>query len=180
MNFFSLTDKSLQAKYIWAGCVTFYLLYVCVWVCTRVCVCVHIYKYIFFLSDHSPTRHYCEAVGAVSTNVPELIPRTRFQTRLKNKQESPKNLTQKQTKPDKPHTELRSRLFLLLRTKGYFHILKLPYGTKDTKTSPISSIWVIFFLMSKLAKALPSPCRCRAVSWLNTALIATILCWWGV
>lgn len=135
----------------------------CVYECARACVYVYISKNIYFFhqTTHSPapTRRYCEAIGTVSTNIPELIPRTYFQMRSnKTKQEHPRNLILKQTKPEKPHTEQRLRLLLLLWTKGCFHILKLPYGTKDTKTSPIPSILVIFFLISTKYQKPTPPC----------------------
>lgn len=54
--------------------------YVCMSVHAR--VCLHIYEYIFFPSEHSPdpTIHYCEAIDTVPVNVAELIPRIGFQT----------------------------------------------------------------------------------------------------
>lgn len=91
---------------------------VCVCMSVHARVCLHIYEYIFFPSEHSPdpTIYYCEAIDTVPINVPELIPRIGFQTCSKKKQKQtrkPKKSHQTKT-PEKPHTELRSRLLLLL------------------------------------------------------------------
>lgn len=82
--------------------------YVCMSVHAR--VCLHIYEYIFFPSEHSPdpTIHYCEAIDTVPVNVAELIPRIGFQTcskKTKNKQENPRNLTKQKQKHLKNHTQ---------------------------------------------------------------------------
>lgn len=83
---------------------------VCVCMSVHARVCLHIYEYIFFPSEHSPdpTIYYCEAIDTVPINVPELIPRIVFQTcskKNKNKQENPRNRTKQKQKHLKNHTQ---------------------------------------------------------------------------
>lgn len=125
----------------------------------RVCVCVHIYKYIFF--HQTVLQIPPDIIVKQKSQYPMFLnsflqPVSKCIQKANKKKPSFLNFTQKQTKPDKPHKQLRSRPLLLLWTKGYFHVLKLPYGTKDTKTSPVPSIWITsFFISTKYQN--PSP-----------------------
>lgn len=109
MNFFFFNRQITPSK-IHLSRVRYVLpsVYVCMSVHAR--VCLHIYEYIFFPSEHSPdpTIHYCEAIDTVPVNVAELILRIGFQTcskKTKNKQENPRNLTKQKQKHLKNHTQ---------------------------------------------------------------------------
>lgn len=105
--FFSLIDKSLQAKSIWAGCIAFYLLYVCVSVHVR--VCIRIYEYIFFSSGHSPAPTVLLWSNRHSTlKCSWTRSQNLFSNMFKKQIRKPKKPRKmKQTKSEKPHSELR-------------------------------------------------------------------------
>lgn len=104
-NFFSVMDKSLQTKihlsrvhYVWPS------VCVCMSVHARVCMCTYLKVYIFSISPLSSSHKTVKQYAQYPQKFLNSFLKPVSKSVQRNKQETPRNHTQKQTKPDQSHT----------------------------------------------------------------------------
>lgn len=183
--FFFFFDRQITPNKIHLSRVHYVLLSVCM--CECACVCVYVYISInIYFSIRPFSRSHQTLLWSKSHSTHPMFLNSFLEPVSKRLQKANK-------KTQFSEISLRNKPNLINHTKNWDQDCYISCKPKDTfiflschmvlkilRHPPYHQFELIPFSSPQNIKTLPSPCQCRAVSWLKKTLIATTLCWWGV